>query len=526
MKTMPESGTTVAAVRGLTKTFQAVTALRDVSIDFAAGSVHVLFGENGAGKSTLIGVLSGVHRPDAGQLLLSGSGADAGDGGLAEITPSSPREARELGISAVFQEPALVPQLSVAENLNLGRESVRGGLLQRRLQLTRARDALARVGSTISPFTMARELSRADQQVVEIARALQDSAKLLILDEPTASLTEDETSRLFQIVRKLRSEGIAIIYITHRMGEIRQIGDEVSVLRDGALIRTCALSEVSDDELVTLMIGRQVGALFPEIPHRPTEGGLELRGVSAAQVQDISLTVRRGEIVGLTGLVGSGKDDIGRLCFGLVPVIEGSVLIDGADAGIASPQHRLTRGIMYYPADRKRDGLIGIRPARENVTLSSLGTWSKGWFIDRKAERAAAAAVLGRLSLRPANPEALPTTFSGGNQQKIVLARGFTAPYAIHVFDEPTAGVDVGARAEIYQAMCELAQSGAAVLVISSDLPEIVNLVHRAYVVAQGHIVGEFSGEDLTEETLLPAFFTEPEDEQRVTPLDSKVKLS
>ncbi|HEU4807026.1 MAG TPA: sugar ABC transporter ATP-binding protein [Homoserinimonas sp.] len=509
---MPRPTLPVAAVRGLTKTFQAVTALRDVSIEFKAGSVHVLFGENGAGKSTLIGILSGVYQQDAGQLLLSGANADGGDLGLAEITPSNPREARELGISAVFQEPALVAQLSVAENLTLGRESTRNGLLQRRLQLIRAKEALARVGSTISPSTMARELSRADQQVVEIARALQDSARLLILDEPTASLTEDETSRLFDIVRRLRGEGIAIIYITHRMGEIRQIGDEVSVLRDGALVRTCALSEVTDDELVTLMIGRQVGALFPEIPHTPTGGGLELQGVDASGVHDVSIRVRRGEVVGLTGLVGSGKGDIGKICFGLAPVTGGRILIDGEDAGPSSPESRLRKGLIYYPADRKRDGLIGIRPARENVTLSSIGTWTSGWFINRRAERAAANAVLSRLSLRPANPEALPTTFSGGNQQKIVLARGFTCPYAIHVFDEPTAGVDVGARAEIYQAMSELAQSGAAVLVISSDLPEIVGLVHRAYVVAQGRIVGEFTGDDLTEETLLPAFFIEAED--------------
>jgi ribose transport system ATP-binding protein len=497
---MDRTAVPVAATRRLWKNFQAVTALRDVSIDFHAGSVHVLFGENGAGKSTLIGLLSGVHRPDAGQILLDGR----------EVAVASPRHAREMGISCFFHEPALVPQLSVAENLSLGREPLRAGILQRRRQLELAEEALARVGSHLSIETTAGELSRADQQVVEIARALQGSAQLLILDEPTAALTEQETDRLFEIVRRLRADGIAMIYITHRMGEIRQIGDRVSVLRDGALIRTADVGDVTDPQLVELMTGRRVDALFPEIPHRPLEGGLELRGVCDEAVTDIDIEVRRGEIVGIAGLVGSGKSDIGKLCFGLKKASSGSILIDGEDVGPAAPSSRLARGIMHYPADRKREGLIGVRPARENVTLSSLGQWVQGWLLDRRGEREAAGAILTRLSLRPADPEALPTTFSGGNQQKIVLARGFTRPYAVHIFDEPTAGVDVGARAEIYQAMKELAEAGCAVLVISSDLPEIVNLVHRAYVVAQGHVVGEFSGDELTEKTLLPHFFHEP----------------
>ncbi|WP_053251955.1 sugar ABC transporter ATP-binding protein [Ensifer adhaerens] len=471
-----------------------------MSIDFKPGSVHVLFGENGAGKSTLIGLLSGVHQPDKGQILIGGEAT----------TISSPREARELGVSTVFQDPALIPQLTVCENLTLGREPLKRGFLQRRRQTAIAVEALERIGSRISVSALASDLSRADQQVVEIARALQGSARLLILDEPTATLTEEETERLFAILERLRADGIAMIYITHRMGEIRRIGDEVSILRDGALVRTTRVADVSDRELVELMTGRRVDAIFPEVPHRPRDGGLEFRGVSGGSIEDITFHVKRGEIVGLTGLVGSGKGEVGKLCFGLSKTQSGEILIDGSDVGPASPEKRLKRGIIYYPGDRKRDGLIGVRSARENVTLSSLDEWQNWGFLNRASEKKAASDILAKLHLRPANPDALPTTFSGGNQQKIVLGRGFTRSYAVHVFDEPTAGVDVGARAEIYDAIMKLAESGAAVLVISSDLPEIVNLSHRAYVVAHGQIVGEFSGEELSEKTLLPFFFHEP----------------
>jgi ribose transport system ATP-binding protein len=489
----------VVSVRNITKSFQAVVALDDVSIDFHPGEVHVLFGENGAGKSTLINILAGVHKPTAGTVEIDGLGADL----------VSPQRSRELGISAVFQEPALVGTLSVAENLTLGREQLLAGFLNRRGNRRAAVAAFAQTGSRISLETMARELSRADQQVVEIARALQDSARLLILDEPTASLTAEETDRLFDILRRLKAEGLAIIYITHRLGEIREIGDTVTVMRDGIVIDTLPIDMVSDDELVTLMVGRKVEALFPDIPHAPLEGGLELRDVSTSHLRDASLVVRRGEVVGVTGLVGSGKGDVGRAVFGLTTLEGGTVLVDGDTLPAGLPQTRIRQKVIYYPADRKRDGLVPTLAAFENATLSAIDSWTRLGFIDRKAERRAANSVLAQMSLRPNHPESLPATFSGGNQQKIVLARGFTRPYAIHVFDEPTAGVDVGARAEIYGAIKVLAEAGAAVLVISSDLPEIVGLVHRAYVIAEGTVVGEFTGDQLTQDNVLPYFFTE-----------------
>lgn len=489
----------VVSVRNLTKRFQAVTALRDVSIDFFPGAVHVLFGENGAGKSTLINILSGVHQPTAGTVEVSGLGVDL----------VSPQRAREQGISSVFQEPALVGTLSVAENLTLGRERLSGGFLNRVQNRVAAAEALERAGSLIPLDRLARDLSRADQQVVEIARALQGSAKLLILDEPTASLTEEETRQLFTVVRTLRERGIAIIYITHRMGEIREIGDTVSVMRDGRLINTMPVADVTDDEMVTMMVGRKVDALFPFIPHQPRVGGIEFLAVKTAQLDQATLTVQRGEVVGVTGLVGSGKSDVGRAAFGLTEVLSGTIRVDGVEIEAGTPEQRIHQEIIYYPSDRKRDGLVHTLAAYQNATLSALEAWTRFGFIDRKAERAAAVGILERMSLRPSLPEGLPGTFSGGNQQKIVLARGFTRPYAIHVFDEPTAGVDVGARAEIYSAMKELAESGAAVLVISSDLPEVIGLVHRAYVIAQGRVVGEFAGEDLTQARMLPHFFQE-----------------
>ncbi|BAU33470.1 sugar ABC transporter ATP-binding protein [Microcella alkaliphila] len=489
----------VVSVRNITKSFQAVVALENVSIDFHPGEVHVLFGENGAGKSTLINVLAGVHKPTEGTVELNGLGADL----------VSPQRARELGISAVFQEPALVGTLSVAENLTLGREQLRAGFLNRRENRKAAVAAFAQAGSRISLDTMARELSRADQQVVEIARALQDSARLLILDEPTASLTAEETDRLFEIVRRLKAEGLAIIYITHRLGEIREIGDTVTVMRDGMIIDTLPIDEVTDDELVTLMVGRKVEALFPDIPHKPRDGGLELRDVSTSQLRGASLTVRRGEVVGVTGLVGSGKGDVGRAVFGLAALQRGAIFVDAQVLPAGTPRSRIGQKVIYYPADRKRDGLVPTLAAFENVTLSAIDSWTRLGFVDRKAERLAANRVLSQMSLRPNHPESLPGTFSGGNQQKIVLARGFTQDYAIHVFDEPTAGVDVGARAEIYAAIKALAETGAAVLVISSDLPEIVGLVHRAYVIADGAVVGEFTGDQLTQDNVLPYFFME-----------------
>lgn len=485
-------------VRGLTKRFQGVVALHDVDVDFHAGRVHVLFGENGAGKSTLIKILAGVHRADAGRIVLHGR----------ELHDLPPRQAREAGITAVFQEPALVPQLSVAENLGLGREILTMGVVRRGRMRSGAREALERIGSRIPPDTIVGTLSRAEQQIVEVARALQSAADVLILDEPTASLTDSETTRLFQIVRQLRSEGLAVIYITHRMREIRQIGDDVSILRDGAMLRTCRLDEIDDQTMVTTMTGRVVDHLFPTIRTAPGRTALLLEGLSGGAIHDVDLEVRTGEVVGLAGLVGSGKSVIGQLVFGLSHVRSGRITILGRTVDPeATPAQRMRQGIMYYPGDRKRDGLIQVRPVRENVTLPLLGRWLRGGVLDRRRERQDTLDVLTRLALRPMAPEALPSAFSGGNQQKIVLARGFIERFPIHILDEPTAGVDVGARADIYAYIQGLAEEGAAILLISSDLPEVLGLSQRLYVVTEGRVAAELRGDEVTEDRALPYFF-------------------
>ncbi len=487
-------------VRGLTKKFQGFTALDAVDIDFLPGRVHMLFGENGAGKSTLINLLAGVHRADAGTIEVDGVPCSIG----------SPHAARQVGISTVFQEPALVPQLTIEENLNIGREETLGWFLRRRAMRAKAAVALERVASLMDPGTHAGDLSRAEQQIVEIAKSVQDKARLVIFDEPTASLTEEETARLFETIQRLKSEGLAIIYITHRMSELRVIGDDISVLRDGKLVRTSRLDEVDDDQLVTLMTGRKVEALFPTIAHNPGVGGLLLEDVHGPGLHGVSMSVKPGEIVGLTGLVGSGKAAVGETIYGLTRHHRGRIMVNGRELTSRGPRGRVGDRIIHYPSDRKKAGLVPTRSARENASLSALDTYARGPVLKRGMEARAADRILERLALRPMRTTALPGTFSGGNQQKIVLARGFSRVYDLHIFDEPTTGVDVGARCEIYQAIADLVHAGAAVLVISSDLPEIVNLVHRAYVITEGRIVGEFTETDLTEENLLPWFFHHP----------------
>lgn len=488
----------VLSVRGLTKRFPGVLALKDADIDFLAGTVHVLFGENGAGKSTLVKLLAGVHRPDGGSITLDG----------VRLPRLDPARSRELGISTVFQEPALVPQLTVAENISLGIEPVSRGRVLRGASRSAARRALERIHADIDTEALVAGLTRAERQIVEIAKSLQRSARVLILDEPTAALTDDESARLFAIISNLRQTGIAIIYITHRVREIRVVGDRISILRDGAVLLTDVLGAIDDEAMISTMAGREVGHLFPRIGFVPGQAVLEVEGLSGHGVQDISIVARAGEVMGLAGLIGSGKSYVGQLIFGLRPAQSGQISIGGQSVSIhTSPAERMRQGVIYYPADRRIDGLISMRPVRENVSLPVLGRWTRYGFIRRRSERQDVAKVLERLVLRPLKPESLPTTFSGGNQQKIVLARGFIEPIRIHIFEEPTSGVDVGARAEIYELIRHLVEDGAAVVLISSDLPEVLGMCRRVYVITEGEVVAELTGDDLVEDRVLPHFF-------------------
>lgn len=487
--------------RGLTKDYPGVRALDGVDFTLNPGEVHVLFGENGAGKSTLISMLAGANQPTEGEILLAGGKANL----------HSVHEARRLGISAVFQEFSLIPQMTVEENLFLGAERTRRGLLKK-AELHKSADAILRdLDFHIRPEQRVDHLTRAEQQMVEIAKAFRSELSILILDEPTASLTHHETEQLFRLVEKLKSDGVGIIYITHRMGEIRTIGDRVTVLRDGRHIATVDAQTTSEDDLVQLMTGRVVGQVFPDIETVPGEEILAVRNLSTADgtVDDASITLRRGEILGFAGLVGSGKSEFAQACFGARDKASGQVLFLGNDMSGASTREMIDSGFLYLPADRRTDGLMMVRSCRENISLAALSVQpiSSGWFLDKRAEAGMASGLADRLNLSPNRVERPVGHFSGGNQQKVMLARSLTRAFDLIVFDEPTVGVDVGTRTAIYRFIADLCAEGAAILLISSDLPEVLNLAHRVCVFYRGRIQAELSGDDISEEAVLSHFF-------------------
>lgn len=497
----PQEVPALLRLEGITKHFPGVVALEDVDFDLAPGEVHVLFGENGAGKSTLISLVAGVYRPTAGRILFRGQPIDFG----------SVHQARQVGISAVFQEFSLVPQLTVEENLFLGAEITENLLLDKRAMHAKAREILDRLGFPLKPGVRVAYLSRAEQQMVEIAKAFRSDLSVLILDEPTASLTERETERLFALIEQARREGVGIIYITHRMNEIKRIGDRITVLRDGRHVATLPVAEASETRLVELMTGRVIAQIFPRIRYRPGERVLEIERLSTANgtVSEVSLHVCAGEIVGLAGLVGSGKSEVARACFGIEPVSAGAVRLMGETVTGRSPRQMLDRGFFYVPPDRRQEGLVMMRGARENIALPSLdrAPFSGGLFLDRRGEKARALDLARRLNLQPLNIERAVDHFSGGNQQKVLLAKALSREVRLFVFDEPTVGVDVGTRVAIYGFIRDLCEAGAGILLISSDLPEILHLTNRAYVMYRGTLRAELVGGDITEDRVLGHFF-------------------
>ena len=490
------------ATRALTRDYPGVRALDSVDFELLPGEVHVLFGENGAGKSTLISLLAGANRPSGGEIRFRGEPVELG----------SVHAARELGISAVFQEFSLVPQMTVEENLFLGAEPTRRGLLDGRRLEREATRLLEQLGFALEPGARVAALSRAEQQMVEIAKAFRSDLSVLILDEPTASLTDRETDQLFALVRRLTERGVGIVYITHRLAEIRRIGTRITVLRDGRRVDTVDAAATSEATLVELMTGRDVGALFPSISSlEPGETVLEVDGLVTRDgtVRGASLSVRAGEIVGLAGLVGSGKSEIMQACFGMRAWAAGGGRFGEHDLARATPGKNIRAGFLYLPPDRREDGLMMMRSVRENVALASLdiAPFSRGTFLDARGERDAVEGLAGRLDLSPPRIERLVEHFSGGNQQKAMLARSLTREYALIVFDEPTVGVDVGTRAAIYEFIVALAARGVAIVLVSSDLPEILNLSSRAYVFYRGEVKAELPAAELSEEAVLAHFF-------------------
>lgn len=484
----------------ISKFYPGVRALDRVNFTLRPGEIHVLFGENGAGKSTLISVIAGATPPSEGDVLMKGYRAEY----------HSVQEARALGITTVFQEFSLVPSMSIEENLFLGSEMIKGGLLDKRALHAACEDILKRLSFDLDPRRIVSTLSRAEQQMVEIARAFRSDLSVLILDEPTASLTDKETDRLFELLAQVKAQGVGVIYITHRMNEIARIADRITILRDGKHIATVGAADVSGDDLVQMMTGRVIGQIFPTIRSTPGEVLLRIENLttSSRSVRDASLSVRAGEIVGFAGLIGSGKSEVIRTAFGLERVAAGRITLKGADITGQTPRDMLSAGFMYLPPDRKAEGLVMMRSCRENISLAALDqNVLAAAFLDRNAESVKARAILQQMELQPLTPERAVEAFSGGNQQKALLGRSLTRPISVYAFDEPTVGVDVGTRAAIYRFIGGLCQAGAAIILISSDLPEIINLAHRAYVFSGGRICAEIAKDGLNEANVLPHFF-------------------
>jgi rhamnose transport system ATP-binding protein len=476
--------TPILEATGIRKAYGGVRALKGVSFQLHAGEVHALVGENGAGKSTLIKILSGAVNPDEGEIRLNGE----------KVETLDPHLARSLGIAVIYQQPALFPDLTVAENIALARES--GKLWTRvnwRERNRHARQLLERAGAAIQPQTLVSALTMPEQQLVEIAKALDAEASVVIMDEPTASLGDQDAENLFRIVAELKSRGVGVIYISHRFEELFKLADRVTVLRDGEGLGTFRMSDMTSQELIRLMVGRPMDTVFPLRSCSPGEPILEAKHVSCTPrgVRDVSLVVRRGEVVGLAGLVGAGRTQFAETLFGLSEADGGTIELAGKPVRIGSPQEAVGMGIAYVPEDRRRHGVVMQFPIAVNTTLANLRKVSRGGFLNSDAERQAADAYVGRFRIKAPSVDTAAGDLSGGNQQKVSLARWlFTEPRLL-ILDEPTQGIDVGAKSEIYALIGELAAKGMAILLISSELPEVLGMSDRVVVMHAGRTVGE-----------------------------------
>ena len=481
------------AMTGMSKSFVGVKVLKDVDFDVRPGEVHALLGENGAGKSTLIKMLSGLYTPDAGTITVNGEA----------MKFSSTRDATAAGIATVYQELLLFPELTVAENVFLGHyPRTAGGWIDWAEVRARTRDLLDQLDTfDLDVDTKVLALSVAQRQRVEIAKALSKNAKILIMDEPTASLVEADVQRLMQVVRQLRERGVGIVYVSHRMPEIFALADRVTVLRDGAHVGTRAIGEVDERELVSMMVGRPIDSLFPKTEAAIGETVLEVRNLNHGRhVRDISFSLRRGEILGIAGLVGSGRTELALTLFGMTPATSGEIVMEGRPVRITSPRQARDLGIAYVPEDRGLQGLVKPMAIRKNVSMATIERVSSGIFIKPAAEARRAVDAVKRLSIRCRDIGQPVGELSGGNQQKVVIAKWLETSPKVLILDEPTRGVDVGAKAEIHTIMGELVKQGVAVIMISSELPEVLGMSDRVLVMSGGAITGEIDRADATPE--------------------------
>lgn len=485
-------------LRNACKYFPGVTALDNVSLTVKPGEIHILLGENGAGKSTLAKILTGAIPLDSGEFFWQGR----------PVHLSGPQDGIRLGIAAVYQELSLVPNLTVAENIFLGHEPRHRGLIDWEAVHVRAQELLKIVGYQVDTKVKVSQLSIGQRQLVEIAKALSYNARLLILDEPTSSLGEHEVARLLSVVRRLQNRGLSIIYITHKLKEVRDLGGIVTVLRDGRVVSTQPATNLTEDDMVALMVGRRLAYHFPP-KHRqskPGEPALVVRSLSRPPYfEDISFTIRRGEIVGMFGLVGAGRTEVARAIAGADPYVSGEIEVLGRRVRITNPHDAVRSGIAFLSEDRKHDGLILIHNLVDNVTLANLKPFRRCGFLQRTQQRQKAVSLLKALAIRPADPDRRVQDLSGGNQQKVVLAKWLNTDAEIFIFDEPTRGIDVGAKTEIYQLINDLVSKGKAVLMISSELNEILRMSDRILVMARGRLVAEFARDGVTQEQILKA---------------------
>ncbi|HEY2039604.1 MAG TPA: sugar ABC transporter ATP-binding protein [Edaphobacter sp.] len=490
----------------ITKSFAGVHALRDVSLELSEGEVHALIGENGAGKSTFTKIVTGVLKPDSGRLVIRGR----------EITENSPQQARSSGIAAIYQQPLLFPHLTVAENIALPLESgTPGWKVNWKSRYTHADELLRRLGIILDCRRLASSLSMAEQQIVEIAKAIGFDAKILFMDEPTALLTDREVENLFRLVRQLRAEGVGIVYISHRLEEIQSLADRITILRDGCTIGCREASRVSRAELIELMVGRSLASIYPkrDVPIRET--ALEVKGLSnnSLGLHDISFEVKKGEILGFSGLVGSGRTELARTLFGLSPTAC-SVELNGTETRITSPTQAIRLGIGYLPEDRRQHGLVLEMGIAENISMASLKEVSRWGLIQRNQEIDQGTKYVRDLRVKASNLAAPTKTLSGGNQQKVALARWLAIRPQIMILDEPTQGVDVGSKSEIHDLIMQMAEQGVAIILISSELPEILGMSDRIAVFREGTITRTLTRAEATQARIMALAFGHTDQEK------------
>ena len=468
----------VLRMRGIGKLFPGVEALAGVDFVLRSGSVHAIVGENGAGKSTLMKILNGVYAPSSGSIEISGQ----------VVTLRKPVDAQRHGIQMVYQELNLAPDLTVAENIFLGRMPHKFGFVQKKQLHAAAAARLAELGANIAPDKLTGDLSISQQQLVEIAKAYAASPRMIVLDEPTSSLSEHEAAALFAVIEKMKAAGIAIVYISHRLPEIIAIADDVTVLRDGRMIVSQPIAGVTAEEMIRLMVGRDVQTIFPKVPAEIGEVVLEVSKLGdGVHCHDVSFDVRAGEILGLTGLVGAGRSEAAKAIYGLLPALSGSVKIKGAQLQLGSVETAVAAGIVYVPEDRKREGIVPSMTVRENISLAILRQLSSLVGVKSRAEREVVADYCRDFAIAPPDPERKISLLSGGNQQKAVISKCLAAKPLVLILDEPTRGVDVGAKAEIHRIIGGLAQAGVAVIMISSELPEVLGVSDRVVVMRDGY---------------------------------------